>query len=78
MSCANCVTGTLHEGDPTGKEDVMTGLSCYVSGDPRSKKIIVFGTDIFGWTLRNSRLLADQYAERGYYVVMPDLFDGMH
>ena len=33
-------------------------------------------TDIFGWSLINSRLLADELASHGFYVLIPDIFQG--
>ncbi|KAJ8607234.1 hypothetical protein MRB53_040420 [Persea americana] len=33
-------------------------------------------TDVFGYELKNTRLLADEYAKAGFYVVMPDFFQG--
>lgn len=36
---------------------------------------ILFLSDVIGiW--QNSRLMADQYAENGYYTLIPDLFNG--
>ncbi|KAJ7931507.1 dienelactone hydrolase [Mycena leptocephala] len=75
MSCEDCVTGVVQEGSPSGKEDKIAGLATYVVGDPASP-IIVVGTDIFGWKFVNTRLLADEYASKGFRVLIPDLFDG--
>lgn len=33
-------------------------------------------TDVFGWDLINTRLLADEYAKAGFYVLLPDFFEG--
>jgi dienelactone hydrolase len=33
-------------------------------------------TDVFGMTFRNTQLLADQFAENGYLVLIPDVFCG--
>jgi dienelactone hydrolase len=33
-------------------------------------------TDVFGWHLPNARLVADEIARAGYYVIMPDFFEG--
>ena len=76
MSCPDCVTGTLHDGQPKGTEVKIANVDAYVVGPEDSKRIIVIGSDIFGWKFINSRLLADEYAARGYYVLLPDLFDG--
>lgn len=32
--------------------------------------------DVFGWELVNTRLLADEYAKAGFYVLLPDFFNG--
>ena len=43
-----------------------------------AKGIVVIIPDLFGWTLNNSRVLADRYAERGGWTVyLPDFMDGM-
>ncbi|KAH9948883.1 dienelactone hydrolase [Amylocystis lapponica] len=76
MACADCVSGSLHAGTPVGQEITIAGLSTYAVGDETSKRIVVFGVDIFGWKFNNTRLLADEYATRGFRVLVPDLFDG--
>ncbi|KAM0751010.1 alpha/beta-hydrolase [Meredithblackwellia eburnea MCA 4105] len=70
-----CVSGHLHEGTPQGSVKQLDGLDVYVTGDPANKdKTIVYVTDIFGFQLNNARLLADEIAANGFYVVIPDLF----
>jgi len=76
MACADCVTGTIHQGAPEGTEVTLASLPSYVVGNESASKIIVFGHDIFGWKFMNTRLLADIYAARGFRVFIPDLFDG--
>ncbi|KAK9448823.1 dienelactone hydrolase [Limtongia smithiae] len=51
-------------------------VSTYVSGDKTCKKIIFLITDVFGHVLSNAQLLADDFAAQGYYVIVPDLFNG--
>jgi dienelactone hydrolase len=75
-----CITGALHDGEPKGTVETVAGLPTYVvkptSGTSKSG-IIVIITDIFGWDFPNSRLLADEYAERsGRVVYVPDLMNG--
>jgi dienelactone hydrolase len=41
-----------------------------------SQHAIVILTDVFGFTLPNTRLIADQFAANGYLTVIPDLFNG--
>lgn len=37
---------------------------------------MIFLTDIFGYDLPNTRLLADEYAKAGFYVYVPDILSG--
>ncbi|KZT71992.1 alpha/beta-hydrolase [Daedalea quercina L-15889] len=76
MACADCTKGNVHSGTPVGNEITLGGLQSYVTGDENSRRIIVFGTDVFGWRLPNARILADEYAEKDFWVVVPDLFGG--
>ncbi|KAI5478693.1 hypothetical protein MNV49_004720 [Pseudohyphozyma bogoriensis] len=72
-----CVTGHLHEGTPKGSVEKLYGVDAYVTGDESNKnKTILFITDVFGFALNNARLLADEIASNGFYVVIPDLFNG--
>lgn len=80
IPCRDCVTGTVHDGTPTGTETTIHGIRTYVTrpdeGQPE-KGLIVFITDIFGWKMPNNRLLADRYAKKGGYVVyIPDFLRG--
>lgn len=73
-----CASGSLHSGTPTGREDKLHGLDVYIaepSGKP--KGIVVILPDIFGWTLANTRILADSFAKKGdFLVLLPDFMDG--
>lgn len=69
-----CVSGHLHSGTPKGSEQTIGGLPTYVTGS--GNKTVVFVTDIFGYKLNNVRILADEFADQGFKVVIPDLFDG--
>ncbi|KAK9252947.1 dienelactone hydrolase [Lipomyces tetrasporus] len=71
-----CLTGVKHEGPVTGEIIDYHGIQTYVSGDKTSKKVIFIVTDIFGHVLSNTQLIADDFAAQGYYVVVPDLFEG--
>jgi dienelactone hydrolase len=68
----------LHSGQPKGSEQTIGGLPTYVaaSKDGSKDKTVVFVTDIFGYKLNNVRILADEYAQQGFRVLIPDLFDG--
>ncbi|KAL6703000.1 hypothetical protein ACN47E_010276 [Coniothyrium glycines] len=76
MSCENCKTGFKWDGQTTGRESKLNDLDTYVTGDSKDTAILVL-TDIFGWTISNVRILADQYAqETNSTAYVPDLFDG--
>lgn len=79
MSCPDCFRGSIHEGNPRGKEIELHGLPTYVVEPVNRdvKGIIIFITDAFGWKFGNSRLLCDSYADNSAYrVYMPDFMDG--
>ena len=82
MPCKDCASGVLHAGTPSGREETIHGLATYVTDPPSgvaAKGIVVIIPDVFGWSLTNSRVLADRYAERGGYTVyLPDFMDGMY
>ena len=70
--------GTVHQGQPLGKEEKIHGLNTYVIGN-RSKPrgTIVIYSDIFGLPLPNNKLIADAYAKGGEWLVyLPDFFQG--
>ncbi|KAL1837083.1 hypothetical protein VTJ49DRAFT_4311 [Mycothermus thermophilus] len=81
MLCSDCFRGTLR-GDvvPAGTEETIHGRPTYVARpepgvDPIGTVVII--PDAFGWTLRNTRALADAYARRVPCVVyVPDFMDG--
>ncbi|KAL2270787.1 hypothetical protein VTJ83DRAFT_158 [Remersonia thermophila] len=81
MLCSDCFRGTLR-GDvvPTGAEETIYGRPTYVARpEPGVNPIgtVVIIPDAFGWTLRNTRALADAYARRVPCVVyLPDFMDG--
>ena len=80
MACKDCVSGVLHEGTPAGREETVHGRATYVTEPPNgaaAKALVVIVSDAFGWTLVNSRVLADRYAERCQVTVyLPDFMDG--
>lgn len=80
MSCPECFTGFVHNGEPRGEVAQVHGLDCYVSepidGKP-SRGIVVILPDCWGWQSTNNRLLADNYAAKGGYTVyLPDFMNG--
>lgn len=80
MSCSECFKGHSHDGEPTGEVQEMFGRPTYVASpqdDKPIKGIIVIVPDAFGWEFVNNRLLADQYALNGNFLVyLPDFMDG--
>lgn len=78
-SCSSeCIKGTIHSGQPKGKEELLHGLNTYVVGNRTSARgIVVVYSDIFGLGLPNNKLIADAYAENGQWLVyLPDFFKG--
>ncbi|PVH72208.1 esterase/lipase [Cadophora sp. DSE1049] len=74
-----CYKGVKHEGKLRGRIEKMGETEVYVTEPSASASNgygIVYLTDIIGHKFINAQLLADQYAENGYVVVMPDLFHG--
>jgi dienelactone hydrolase len=68
-----CVSGFAWTGTPKGKETTLAGNKAYVTGENKAAAILIVH-DIYGWTLTNTRLLADHYAEEaGVTVYIPDL-----
>lgn len=69
-----CKSGFRWEGKPTGTETKLADRDAYVVGTNKDAAVLIIH-DIFGWTLNNTRLLADHYAsEAGVTVYVPDLY----
>ncbi|KAF2477669.1 alpha/beta-hydrolase [Lindgomyces ingoldianus] len=77
-SCEECIKGTIHRGQPLGKEEMVHGLNTYVIGNRTNPRgIVVIYSDIFGLPLPNNKLIADAYAKSGEWLVyLPDFFKG--
>jgi dienelactone hydrolase len=75
---ACCLSGFVHSGTPTGREETVGGLPTYVAepADKSKAKTVIFLVDIFGWKGKNVRLLADNYAKAGFYCYIPDVQQG--
>lgn len=82
MSCPDCFSGSIHEGQPKGQITKLHGLDVYVSSPPEgkpSKGIIIIVPDAFGWEFVNNRLLSDHYAEKGNFTVyLPEFMNGIY
>ena len=80
MSCPDCFQGTVHEGTPTGRVAKIHGLPTYIAEPEDGSKmngIVVIISDAFGWTLPNTRILADEMAREGNFLVyLPDFMNG--
>ena len=79
MSCPDCLSGKVHDGHAKGKEIKLHGLDLYVTGasGKNSKGIVIVISDAFGWKLSNTRVWADQIAEKGEWrVLVPDFLNG--
>lgn len=76
--CQSCISGTIHAGQPQGKEEQIHGLNVYVVGNQANPRAtIVIYSDIFGLGLPNNKIIADAYAKSGEYLVyLPDFFQG--
>ena len=73
MVSSCCVKGFKWDSAPQGKEITLNGHDCYVTGSNPQIGILLIH-DLFGWTFRNIRLLADHYADEvDATVYVPDL-----
>ncbi|PKA50454.1 Endo-1,3(4)-beta-D-glucanase [Apostasia shenzhenica] len=52
------------------------GLKSYIAGSANSKAAILLVSDVFGFEAPNLRKLADKTAATGFFVVVPDFFNG--
>jgi hypothetical protein len=72
--------GHVHQGKPGGKVTTIHGLQTYVAAPPDGvtpKGVIVIISDAFGWDFINNRILSDNYAGNGGFIVyLPDFMNG--
>ncbi|TIA35295.1 hypothetical protein D6C78_06237 [Aureobasidium pullulans] len=73
-----CIVGVRHDGSSKGEMRNIRSISTYFSypEDRQTKNAILILTDFFGHEFINVQLIADQFAANGYFVVMPDLYEG--
>ncbi|KAI5415936.1 hypothetical protein KIW84_041102, partial [Lathyrus oleraceus] len=78
MSGQECCSNppTLNQSAGAGHVDKIGALHAYVAGDRNSNSAVFLVSDIFGYEAPNFRKLADKVAAAGYYVVVPDFFNG--
>jgi len=77
-ACENCTKGFELPGEPTGSI-IPEFNGAYLAKGPEgyTKRAVVYLTDIFGLPLKNSKLMADELAQKlSCDVWVPDLFDG--
>ncbi|KAK7054306.1 hypothetical protein VNI00_003499 [Paramarasmius palmivorus] len=77
--CAACISGVRYEGTPTGEIIDINGVKVYRAlpeKDYDKTKAVLFLTDVFGLSLENNRLLADDFARNGYQTYAPDYLNG--
>ncbi|MED6221031.1 hypothetical protein PIB30_050555 [Stylosanthes scabra] len=58
-----------------GHFEKFGGLHYYLTGSPHSNLAVIV-SDVFGYEAPNLRNLADKITAAGYYVVVPDFFNG--
>ncbi|OOQ82259.1 dienelactone hydrolase family protein [Penicillium brasilianum] len=73
-----CTIGSLHDGEAKGEIKNIGHVSTYFAypSDNSTENAILILTDVIGHKFSNAQLIADQFAAKGYFVVMPDLFNG--
>lgn len=72
-----CTVGKLHEGTPTGESiTIGSSLKAYLArASEKSNAALIIFPDVFGiW--QNTKLMADEFAARGYTTLVPDMFNG--
>lgn len=63
-----CLTSFQWGGEAEGREEQLTGLPTYVTGDNKERAVL-YVHDALGWGFKNARLLADHYAREVGHVV---------
>eukprot|EP01040_Poterioochromonas_malhamensis_P010649 gene10649-11596_t len=86
MTSIACCAGFVDEGTPQGKIEVYDKIPCYITRPNNDQQqqhtlhphiAVIVATDVFGFSIPNTRLIADSYAkEGGVIAVVPDLFEG--
>ncbi|KAJ5669761.1 hypothetical protein N7462_010831 [Penicillium macrosclerotiorum] len=73
-----CTIGSLHEGEAKGEIKNIGDISTYFvyPKNKSTENAILILTDVIGHRLINVQLIADQFASKGYFVLIPDLFNG--
>jgi len=77
--CKHCISGVRHEGIPSGKDETINGVACYVATptvDYPKDKALFFLSDALGIDFINNKLLVDDFALNGFKVIAPYIFEG--
>ena len=80
--CPNCTQGYVLPGEPKGT--IALDTRAYFSPAPttsdptRKKRAVIILTDVFGLTMPNPKLMADEFAQKlECDVYIPDVFNGV-
>ncbi|KAF1816716.1 dienelactone hydrolase family protein [Eremomyces bilateralis CBS 781.70] len=73
-----CAVGVKHEGEAAGEVKLVGDVETYFAypKDKSTTNAILILTDVLGHKFINVQLIADQFAANGFFVVVPDLFQG--
>lgn len=74
-----CLKGNLHEGDPRGKIQTISGIETYIStpaAENANGHIVLYFPDVYG-LFNNARLIMDAFADAGYLTLGLDYFKGV-
>ncbi|KAJ6024085.1 hypothetical protein N7540_004882 [Penicillium herquei] len=73
-----CYQGFNHHAEPRGSISIVEDIEVYTiyPQDRSTEYGLLILTDIIGHRFTNAQVIADQFADHGYFVMMPDLFYG--
>ncbi|XP_071742044.1 endo-1,3;1,4-beta-D-glucanase-like [Rutidosis leptorrhynchoides] len=75
-ACCDNPPAAASSGSESGEVVQIASLNSYISGNNDSKVSVILASDVYGYEAPKLRILADKIASAGYYVVVPDFFDG--
>lgn len=74
-----CLKGTIHDGEPRGSYETITGVETYISRPVETNAnghILLYFPDVWG-LFKNGLLIMDGFADAGYLVLGLDYFKGV-